>query len=254
MRERDRKKLARKKLKELAASKDEGALAKIREIKRQKREQYIKNKASGKCREWDSTRRGAKLWKFIEKKIKIENKPVNKSWVTWHKQKIPPLIAVIRQGDFKAVRALLGMKASPSMCYRDKTDLVLPLEEAAWLGQEKISLLLLDNGASKGKSWWYGALHGAIARKMFTLLRRLIKEGAPFNSVYARMTPLCAALTCGKERSGDVRMVRLLLNAKADVNKKTFGPRFSHRKRELTHLEVAKEYSNENCLQSILAK
>ena len=100
----------------------------------------------------------------------------------------------------------------------------------------------------------YGALHGAIARKMFTLLRRLIKEGAPVDSVYARMTPLCAVLTFGKERSGDVRMVRLLPNAKADVNKKTFGPRFSHRKRELTHLEFAKEYSNENCLQSILAK
>ena len=55
---------------------------------------------------------------------------------------------------------------------------------------------------------------------MFTLLRRLIKEGAPVDSVYARMTPLCAALTCGKKRSGDVRMVRVLLNAKAAVNKK----------------------------------
>ena len=151
-RERERKKLARKKLKELAASKDEGALAKIREIKRQKHKQYIKNKAFKKCRGWESTRRGAKLWKLIEKKIKIENKPVNKSWVMWHKQKIPPLIAVIRQGDFKAVRALLGMKASPSIRYRDKTDLVFPLEEAAWLLQEKILLLLLDNGASKAKA------------------------------------------------------------------------------------------------------
>ena len=89
---------------------------------------------------------------------------------------------------------------------------------------------------------------------MFTLLRRLIKEGAPVDSVYARMTPLCAALTCAKKRSGDVRLVRLLLNAKADVNKKKIGPRFSHQKRELTHLEVAKEYSNKNCLQSISAK
>ena len=91
--------------------------------------------------------------------------------------------------------------------------MVFPLEEAAWLGQEKISILLLDNGASKGEKWWYGALHGAIAWKMFRLLKRLIKEGAPVDSVYARMTPLCAALTCGKKKSGDVRMVRLLLNA-----------------------------------------
>ena len=86
---------------------------------------------------------------------------------------------------------------------------------------------------------------------MFPLVRVLITKGALIDSIYARMTPLCAALTCGKRRSGDVRMVRFLLNAKADVNKLTFGPRFSTQKLELTHLQVAKEYSNKNCLQSI---
>ena len=151
LKESKRKKLARKKLKELASSMDEGALAKIREIKQHKRKQYLKHKALGKRREWNRASRRKKLWNVIEKQIKNDNKPVNESWVTWHKEKIPPLIAVIRQGHFSAVRALLGLKASPSICYKDKTDEVLPLEEAAWLGQEKISILLLDNGASKGE-------------------------------------------------------------------------------------------------------
>ena len=154
-RERERKKLSRKKLKEMASSKSESALAKVLKIKRQKHVQYMKYKALGMCKEWESKRRKAKLWKLIVKKIKIEQKCVNESWVTWHKQKIPPLIAVIRQGDFKAVKALLGMNASPSILYRDGTELVHPLEEAVWLGQEKISLLLLDNGVAKDKKWWY---------------------------------------------------------------------------------------------------
>ena len=101
--------------------------------------------------------------------------------------------------------------------------MVSPLEEAVWLGEEKISQLLLENGAAKGNMWWYGALHGAIAWKMFALMRVLIKKGAPVDSVYSGVTPLCAALTCGKKRRGDVRLVRLLLKAKADLAKKLQG-------------------------------
>ena len=51
LKERKRKKLARKKLKELASIKDEIALTKVREIKRHKHEQYLKDKALGKSME-----------------------------------------------------------------------------------------------------------------------------------------------------------------------------------------------------------
>ena len=131
--------------------------------------------------------------------------------------------------------------------------MVSPLEEAVWLGEEKISQLLLENGAAKGNMWWYGALHGAIAWKMFALIRVLIKKGAPVDSVYNRVTPLCAALTCGKKRRGDVRLVRLLLKEKADLAKKTAGPRPSNQTSKLTYLEISRKYSNENCVRLISA-
>ena len=92
-------------------------------------------------------------------------------------------MAVIKQRDVKGVRVLLSMNASPCICWKDKTDLVLPLEEAIWLGEQKISHLLLENGAAKGELWCYGAVHGAIAWKMFALLRLLIIKGALIDSV-----------------------------------------------------------------------
>ena len=101
--------------------------------------------------------------------------------------------------------------------------------------------------------WWYGALNGAVSWKMFSLVRALIQKGASLNSVYNGVTPLCAALTCGKKKTGDVRMVRLLLKAKADPNKKTAAPRPSNETRKLTHLEIAREYSNEKCVRLISA-
>ena len=237
----------------MAAKNDKGALAKIKQIRDQQHERYIENKALGKCKEYDSRRRKKRLWNFIERQIKIENKSVNKPWVKWHKQQMTPLIAVIKQQDVKGVKVLLSMKASPCLSQKDKSDLVSPLEEAVWLGEQKISQLLLKNGAAKGDLWWYGALHGAIAWKMFALMRTLIKKGALVDSVYNRVTPLCAALTCGKKRTGDVRMVRMLLNAKADLHKKSSDPRASNHSRKLTHLEIARKYSNENCVRLISA-
>lgn len=251
---REKKKLVRKRLKELASSKDESAMGKVKIIKDQLHERYMENKALGKCKEWDAKRRRTKLLNHIEQKIKNEKKPINEQWVTWRNQKMTPLIAVIKQRDVKGVRVLLSMKASPCIGQKDKTDFVLPLEEAVWLGEEKISNLLLESGAAKGDSWYFGALHGAIAKKMFALVRVLIKKGASIDSVYAGMTPLCAALTCGKKGTGDIRMVRLLMEAKADVNKKTLGPRYSKQTQKLTHLEVAKQYSNENCVKIISEK
>ena len=130
---------------------DKFALAKVFQIKTQKQKRYAKNKAIGKCREWDSKRRRAKLWTSIEKKIDSENKCLNESWVLWNKEKVTPLIAVIKQGDLRAVGLLLGMKACPSISWSEKGHSILPLEEALWLGHEDISRLLLENGACKEK-------------------------------------------------------------------------------------------------------
>ena len=53
-----------------------------------------------------------------------------------------PLVAVIKQGDLRSVRVLLAMKASPSISWLEQGHRILPLEEVAWLGHEKISRLL----------------------------------------------------------------------------------------------------------------
>ena len=90
----------------MAAKNDKGALAKIKQIRDQQHERYIENKALGKCKEYDSRRRKKRLWNFIERQIKIENKSVNKHWVKWHKQQMTPLIAVIKQQDVKGVKVL----------------------------------------------------------------------------------------------------------------------------------------------------
>lgn len=250
-RRRERKKQCRKELKELASRNDKRALGKVANIKEQKRKQYLKNKTNGKCKEWDNKRRKTKLWTYIKKNLYTGTNTVNGSQVLCNKEKVTPLVAVIKQGDFIAVRALLGMKASPSISWKEKGHWILPLEEAVQLGHEKIARLLLDNGACKEKGWCFGSLHGAIAKKMFALVKLLIDKGASLDSTYVGSTPLCAALTCGKKGTGDIRIVRLLLNAKADLKKKTTGPRSSTQKGLLTHLEVAKKFSNAKCLALI---
>ena len=161
---------------------------------------------------------------------------------------------MIKQGDFKAVESLLRMKASPTVYWKDKGDSVLPLEEAVWLGHENIARLLLKNGACNIKKWDFGVLHGAIAWKMFAFVRLLINKGASLDLIYAGRTPLCSALTCGKKGTGDVRMVNLLLSAKANLSKRTAGPRNSDQTLKLTHLEVAEKYSNEKCVGFISDK
>ena len=95
-----------------------------------------------------------------------------------------PLVAVIKQGDLRSVRVLLAMKASPSISWLEQGHPILPLEEAVWLGHEKISRLLLENGVSEMKGWCHGVLHGAIAKKMFTLVKLLMEKGASLDSTY----------------------------------------------------------------------
>ena len=165
-----------------------------------------------------------------------------------------PLFAAIMQGDVRGVGVLLDMKASPLTRRLEKGHWILPLEEAVWLGHEEISRLLLENGACRRKGWSYGALHGSIAKKMFAMVRLLIAKGASVNSTYIGSTPLCAALTCGSKGTGDVRMVRCLIKAKADLHKKTRGPGYGEQMEKFTHLQVAKKYSNAKCLRFISEK
>ena len=84
--DRKKKKLCRKKLKELASLKDKSALAKIKKNRDSKHEQYLQNKALGKCKEWDAKRRRKKLLNHIQRRIESENKAINKPWVMWHNQ------------------------------------------------------------------------------------------------------------------------------------------------------------------------
>ena len=49
----------------------------------------------------------------------------------------------------------------------------------------------------------------------------MLNHGCDVNETYLGQTPLGAALTCGKGKLGDVRLVRRLLEAKADMMKKT---------------------------------
>ena len=78
-RRRERKKQCRKELKEMASRKDERSLAIVAKIKKQRHKQYLRNKAIGKCKEWDSKRRRTKLWTNIKEKLYAGTNGVNES-------------------------------------------------------------------------------------------------------------------------------------------------------------------------------
>ena len=114
--DRERKKLSRKKVKVMASSNNKSAQEKIRKIQNQLHKRYKENKKLGKCKKYENSRRRKNLLNRIKQQIQIEKKPLNKSWIMWHNQKMTPLIAVIRQRDVKGVGVLLAMKASPCLC------------------------------------------------------------------------------------------------------------------------------------------
>ena len=73
--------------------------------------------------------------------------------------------------------------------------------------------------------------------------------GSDVNECYLEQTALGAALTCGKNNSGDVRLVRSLLVAKADMMKETKmcnNPYFYGKM--TTHIKLARRYSNKRCI------
>ena len=111
--DRERKKVRRKMLKDMASSGDKSASAKIQKIKSQLHKRYIYNKKLGKCKEYDRRKRRKKLLNLINRHMKIDEKNINKPCVKWHKLRMTPLIAAIKQRDLEGVRVILSMKASP---------------------------------------------------------------------------------------------------------------------------------------------
>ena len=177
---------------------------------------------------------------------------MNIKWVKFHKTLLTPLGSCIKTNNLTGVKFLLDSKASPIIdinSYGSK-----PLDEAAWLGFSDIFSCLLDYGAIGNDGLTYGALHGAIHKKMFTALKNLILHNCDVNETYFGGTPLRAALTCGRSNSGDVRMVKILLRAKAVVDMQTVGgiDTFYPDWRKTSHIELAKKYSNVKCVQAII--
>ena len=96
---------------------------------------------------------------------------MNIKWVKFHKTLLTPLGSCIKTNNLTGVKFLLDSKASPIIdinSYGSK-----PLDEAAWLGFSDILSCLLDYGAIGNDGLTYGALHGAIHKKMFTALKIL---------------------------------------------------------------------------------
>ena len=171
----------------------------------------------------------------------------------YHKAVLTPLGFCIKTNNLSGVKALLLMKASPII--KINTIGSKPLDEAAWLGLSDILCCLLDHGAVGNGGYTFGALHGAIHKKLFSAVKKLILYRCNVNETYNGGTPLRAALTCGRSDSGDVRMVKILLLAKAQVDIKTVGgiDTFFPEYKKTSHLAIARKYSNANCIQAIEA-
>ena len=123
-----------------------------------------------------------------------------------------------------------------------------PLALAAWDNRPEIVQVLLESGGMGANGKSYGGFHGAIKYKLFKAVRRFLVKGCDVNEEYLKVTPLGASVTCGKRKSGDVRIVKLLLDAKADIfglTKMCSSPYYGGK---LTHvLDVARTYSNNRC-------
>ena len=216
-----------------------------------KRSYYTETKAQGKQKAWKATQRSRQRFNMIKTKIKIKGKDINTQCVNFRKLKITPLGAAVRYCDLEAVGYLLDLKASPTLRYTS-TLVCTPLYDAAWMGKSKIAELLLEHSALPEGGLTKGALHGAIHNRMFKTVQILLKKGCQVNESYLHQTPLGAALTCGKNNLGDVRLVRRLLVAKADISKKTlmYHSPFFHAPMT-KHIDLANKYSSKKC-QAVL--
>ena len=87
---------------------------------------------------------------------------------------------------------------------------------------------------------------------MFKVVGRFINKGCDLNERYIQFTPLGASLTCGNSKSGDARLVKRLLDAKADVLGITKMCSSPYHQGKLTKVvDVARRYSNSRCVALI---
>ena len=178
----------------------------------------------------------------------MQQQNINDHWVPWRRGLFTPLGIAIKLGNPEAVRWLLEHNACPTQhCTRSL--IVKPLDLAAEEKKPEIVHTLLANDNLLDDSKSYGALYWAVYHQMFKVVKSFIEKKYDLDEYYMDITPLGAALTCGKTNSGDARLVKRLLNANADVLKPsklsctTFGCG------ELTDLlTVAKTYSNRKCV------
>ena len=183
----------------------------------------------------------------------MQQKDINGYWVPWRRGQWTPLGLVIKLGDLEAVRWLLKNGASPSKGCTQSL-ILKPLPMAAEENKLEITKLLLENADLTDDCKSSGTLHWAIANHMFRLVKSFIEKGYDLNEYYMNRTPLGAALTCGKIKSGDARLVKKLLEPNADVLKSSKLCRTTYGRGELTDMvNVAKAYSNKKCVRLIEA-
>ena len=127
-----------------------------------------------------------------------------------------------------------------------------PLALAAWENKPEVVQILLESGGVDENGVSYGGFHGAIKHRMLKAVRRFLRKECDLNEYYLNVTPLGASLTCGKNKSGDARLVKLLLTAKADVLKLTKMCSLHYTNGNLTNVvNLARKYSNRKCVRLI---
>ena len=247
--ERERVKLYRQKQKTNSLQHD-SAFLKLESRNAAIKKRYTYHKGAGNVKKWKHNKRNDIRLFDIKTKLSFGNN-INGLWMKYHKLLLTPLGFCIKTRNLFGVKYLLNEKASPTIqIFSNGSN---PLDEAAWLGYSNITCCLIDYGALGNDGRSYGALHGAIHKKLHVAVRKLVLHGCDVNEKYFGGTPLRAALSCGISESGDVRFVKLLLRSKAHVDMKTVGgiSTFYPNYTLTSHLELSMKYSNRRCIQAI---
>jgi len=228
------------------------ALRKAEQNKKAQKASYLRRKKAGVLRTQKAQQRSERKIKYIKRQL-MQLQNINGYWVPWRKGLFTPLGVAIKLGNLEAVRWLLEHDACPTQCCT-KTMIVKPLDLAAEENKPQIVDLLLANNSLSDDSKSYGGLHWAVTNRMFKVVNSFIEKGYDLDEYYMDKTPLGAALTCGKTNSGDIRLVKRLLEANADVLKTSKLYPTTLGCGELTDLlTVAKAYSNRKCVALIEA-
>ena len=249
----DKKRVAkrREELKNDLKKKAPAAIEKAKKTKKARRLLYSEYKTRGIVKLRKSKYRARKRFDLIKNKVESEGKGINSRCLDFKGSKITPLGAAVRYCDLDAVRYVIEKKACLTLrCM--STRICTPLYDAAWMGKSDIAQLLLEKSALPDGGTAGGALHGAIHNRMFKTIKMMLDRGCQVNEYYLEQTPLGAALTCGKMKTGDVRLVNTLLAAKADTTMKTkmcYLPWFQGIM--VDHIGLAEKYSSQRCRASL---